>query len=252
MYLVTSLFPVSAVTHFCELLQLCKNCFKLLNKYRSSSFHICILVDYSRSRIWTPTHFSYMDCFWDSSLCFQYFYISQLLHFSDYGDIYLSLFYFKHHIPVMMFSHVRLRCLKLKHRWKSQLHGSLLWTIDLIFIEWFSQDSRLPAEFEITDFCHPCGSGEGNCLAVQVMRWSDGSYLEDQDHWWLSGIHRDVLLLAKPKVWTFPFKCVLYFLFLWNYLWNLETGSERKTNFLASYIIVRLFFINTKICPTRL
>ncbi|KAG2671874.1 hypothetical protein I3760_13G013400 [Carya illinoinensis] len=31
-------------------------------------------------------------------------------------------------------------------------------------------------------------------------RWSDGSYLEDQDHWWLSGIHRDVLLLAKPQV----------------------------------------------------
>lgn len=34
------------------------------------------------------------------------------------------------------------------------------------------------------------------------MRWSDGSYLEDQDHWWLSGIHRDVLLLAKPEVRT--------------------------------------------------
>ncbi|KAK4411137.1 Beta-galactosidase [Sesamum angolense] len=62
-----------------------------------------------------------------------------------------------------------------------------------------SQDSRLPAEFEITDFCHPCGSDKMNCLAVQVMRWCDGSYLEDQDHWWLSGIHRDVLLLAKPK-----------------------------------------------------
>ncbi|KAL6493821.1 hypothetical protein OROGR_031730 [Orobanche gracilis] len=63
-----------------------------------------------------------------------------------------------------------------------------------------NQDSRLPAEFEVTDFCHPCGSDKSNCLAVQVMRWSDGSYLEDQDHWWLSGIHRDVLLLAKPKV----------------------------------------------------
>lgn len=41
-----------------------------------------------------------------------------------------------------------------------------------------------------------------DCLAVklllQAMRWSDGSYLEDQDHWWLSGIHRDVFLLAKP------------------------------------------------------
>lgn len=110
--------------------------------------------------------------------------------------------------------------------------------IDLIFIEWFSQDSRLPAEFEITGFCHPCGSEEGNCLAVQVMRWSDGSYLEDQDHWWLSGIHRDVLLLSKPKVWIFPSKWVLYFLFLWNYFWNLETGDEKKTNFLARYFIV--------------
>ncbi|KAG5565113.1 hypothetical protein RHGRI_001118 [Rhododendron griersonianum] len=64
----------------------------------------------------------------------------------------------------------------------------------------YSQDSRLPAEFEITDSCHPCGSEEKNVLAIQVYRWSDGSYLEDQDHWWLSGIHRDVLLLSKPKV----------------------------------------------------
>lgn len=64
----------------------------------------------------------------------------------------------------------------------------------------YSQDSRLPAEFEITDFCHEFGSNKNNVLAVKVYRWSDGSYLEDQDHWWLSGIHRDVLLLAKPKV----------------------------------------------------
>ncbi|PIA48132.1 hypothetical protein AQUCO_01400605v1 [Aquilegia coerulea] len=64
----------------------------------------------------------------------------------------------------------------------------------------YSQDSRLPAEFEITDYCHACDSEKRNILAVQVYRWSDGSYLEDQDHWWLSGIHRDVLLLAKPQV----------------------------------------------------
>jgi beta-galactosidase len=63
-----------------------------------------------------------------------------------------------------------------------------------------SQDSRLPAEFEVTDCCHPCDSDKENVLAVQVMRWSDGSYLEDQDHWRLSGIHRDVLLLSKPQV----------------------------------------------------
>ncbi|KAK7283944.1 hypothetical protein RIF29_13694 [Crotalaria pallida] len=79
--------------------------------------------------------------------------------------------------------------------------------VDSAFCAWinghpigYSQDSRLPAEFEITDFCHPCGSDLKNVLAVQVFRWSDGSYLEDQDHWRLSGIHRDVLLLAKPKV----------------------------------------------------
>ncbi|XP_039136527.1 beta-galactosidase-like [Dioscorea cayenensis subsp. rotundata] len=79
--------------------------------------------------------------------------------------------------------------------------------VDSAFLAWvngvlvgYSQDSRLPAEFEITDCCHPCGSDKENILAVQVFRWSGGSYLEDQDHWWLSGIHRDVLLLAKQKV----------------------------------------------------
>ncbi|KAK3163026.1 hypothetical protein QOZ80_1BG0096690 [Eleusine coracana subsp. coracana] len=79
--------------------------------------------------------------------------------------------------------------------------------VDSAFFAWvngipigYSQDSRLPAEFEVTDCCHPCDSDKGNVLAVQVMRWSDGSYLEDQDHWWLSGIHRDVLLLSKPQI----------------------------------------------------
>ncbi|XP_027356698.1 uncharacterized protein LOC113866018 isoform X2 [Abrus precatorius] len=81
--------------------------------------------------------------------------------------------------------------------------------VDSAFCAWinghpigYSQDSRLPAEFEITDFCHPCGSDCKNVLAVQVFRWSDGSYLEDQDQWRLSGIHRDVLLLAKPEVFV--------------------------------------------------
>ncbi|KAH9658218.1 Lactase [Citrus sinensis] len=79
--------------------------------------------------------------------------------------------------------------------------------VDSAFCAWingvpvgYSQDSRLPAEFEISDYCYPHGSDKKNVLAVQVFRWSDGSYLEDQDHWWLSGIHRDVLLLAKPQV----------------------------------------------------
>jgi beta-galactosidase len=59
----------------------------------------------------------------------------------------------------------------------------------------YSQDSYSPAEFRITDYLK---KGK-NTLAVQVFRWSDGSYLEDQDGWRLSGIFRDVYLYATPK-----------------------------------------------------
>ncbi len=56
----------------------------------------------------------------------------------------------------------------------------------------YSQDSRTPAEFDLTDFLH-AGT---NQLAVEVYRWSDGSYLEDQDKWRLSGIFRPVYLYS--------------------------------------------------------
>lgn len=61
----------------------------------------------------------------------------------------------------------------------------------------YSQGSRLPSEFNITDLLH---SGT-NALMIQVYQWSSGSYLEDQDMWWLSGIFRDVYLLARPSVY---------------------------------------------------
>jgi len=60
----------------------------------------------------------------------------------------------------------------------------------------YAQGSRTPAEFDITKFIH---SGR-NTVAVQVFRWCDGSYMEDQDFWRLSGIYRDVYLFATPKV----------------------------------------------------
>ena len=60
----------------------------------------------------------------------------------------------------------------------------------------FSQGSKLPAEFEISDYLQ---SGT-NTLAVEVYRWSDGSYLECQDFWRLSGIERDVYLYATNDV----------------------------------------------------
>ncbi|MBL7473262.1 glycoside hydrolase family 2 TIM barrel-domain containing protein [Robertkochia sediminum] len=60
----------------------------------------------------------------------------------------------------------------------------------------YSQGSKLPAEFDITDFVKP---GQ-NTLALEVYRWSDGSFLECQDFWRISGIERDVYLYARPKV----------------------------------------------------
>lgn len=59
----------------------------------------------------------------------------------------------------------------------------------------YSQDSMTAAELNITKYLQP---GE-NHVAVQVHRWSDGSYLEDQDMWRLSGIYRDVYLVAKSS-----------------------------------------------------
>ena len=62
----------------------------------------------------------------------------------------------------------------------------------------YSQSSNTDAEFDITDFVT---TGD-NQLSVRVYRWCDGSYLEGQDMWHLSGIHRDVYLVATPKVFV--------------------------------------------------
>ncbi|CAM2066470.1 Beta-galactosidase [Sulfidibacter corallicola] len=66
----------------------------------------------------------------------------------------------------------------------------------------YSQGSRLPAEFDITEHLVP---GE-NLLAVEVYRWSDGSYLECQDFWRISGIKRDVVLVAREAMWIEDFE----------------------------------------------
>lgn len=65
----------------------------------------------------------------------------------------------------------------------------------------YSQDSKTPAEFNITKYLR---SGK-NSIAVEVYRWCDGSYLEDQDFWRLSGIQRSVFLHARPKTFIRDF-----------------------------------------------
>lgn len=61
----------------------------------------------------------------------------------------------------------------------------------------YSEDSKTPAEFDITPYINKRGS---NRLAVEAYRFCDGSYLEDQDYWRISGITRDVFIYSKPKL----------------------------------------------------
>jgi beta-galactosidase len=68
-----------------------------------------------------------------------------------------------------------------------------LW-VNSVFVG-YSQGSRMPAEFNITPYI----VAGNNKIAVMVLKWCDGSYLEDQDLWRFSGIFRDVYLLARDK-----------------------------------------------------
>ncbi|TDD65886.1 DUF4981 domain-containing protein [Jiangella aurantiaca] len=74
--------------------------------------------------------------------------------------------------------------------------------VDSFFTVWLdghrlghSTGSRLPSEFDVTEHVR---AGADHVLAVRVHQWSAASYLEDQDMWWLSGIFRDVTLVARP------------------------------------------------------
>ncbi len=58
----------------------------------------------------------------------------------------------------------------------------------------YSKGARITSEFDITSYLH---KGE-NDITVRVYQWSDGTYLEDQDMWWLSGIFRDVEIYTQP------------------------------------------------------
>lgn len=91
----------------------------------------------------------------------------------------------------------------LPGRWKERRVFLHFAGVDSAFYVWvngravgYSQGSRTPAEFEITEHVHP----GRNQLSVEVYRWCDGSYLEDQDMWRLSGLFRDVSLYSTAAV----------------------------------------------------
>ncbi|PWE00402.1 glycoside hydrolase family 2 TIM barrel-domain containing protein [Marinilabilia rubra] len=69
----------------------------------------------------------------------------------------------------------------------------------------YSEGSKLPAEFDITDYALP---GQTNTVALEVYRWSDASYLECQDFWRLSGIERNVEIYSQPHTRIRDFEVV--------------------------------------------
>ena len=90
----------------------------------------------------------------------------------------------------------------LPQQWKGQriyLHFDGVYSAFYVWVNGrkvgYSQGSNNDAEFDITRYVR---SGR-NTIAVEVYKWSDGSYLEDQDMFRLGGIHRDVYLMARPK-----------------------------------------------------
>lgn len=104
----------------------------------------------------------------------------------------------KHYNPVGSYK----RTFEIPAEWKGKeviLHfGAVSSMLNVWVNEQFagySEDSKTPAEFNITKHLKP---GE-NSLAVEVFRWCDGSYLEDQDFWRMSGMTRDVYLLARNQ-----------------------------------------------------
>jgi beta-galactosidase len=99
----------------------------------------------------------------------------------------------------------------IPENWKNRQVFISLGAVKSAFYIWvngkkvgYSEDSKLAAEFDITKYVK---SGE-NTIALQVYRWSDGSYLECQDMWRISGIERDVYLYSTPKLDIRDFKAI--------------------------------------------
>ncbi len=89
----------------------------------------------------------------------------------------------------------------------------------------YSEDSKLPAEFNITKYVKP---GEKNVIAFQVYRWSDGTYVEDQDMWRMAGVDRDVYLFARNKI----------------HIRNLEIIPDLINNYQDGRLNISLDFLN--------
>ncbi|CAM9104921.1 unnamed protein product, partial [Ectocarpus fasciculatus] len=113
----------------------------------------------------------------------------------------------------------------------------------------YSQDSCLSAEFDISDIVKSGGLSAAHLLACQVTRWSDGSYLEDQDKWWLSGIYREVYILRKPEICRISDYEVGYVL---NWDENVATSVDIEITVLLEGVVSSLAeYSNTRVASAN-
>lgn len=95
----------------------------------------------------------------------------------------------------------------------------------------FSKGPHMPAEFDVSGIVRP---GE-NELCVQVFQWSDGTYLEDQDKWRLSGIFRDVSLLSLPRA----------------QIWDIQADALLDKEYTTGLLDVRVLMHDASGCVVR-
>ncbi|KAE8553781.1 hypothetical protein TMatcc_006747 [Talaromyces marneffei ATCC 18224] len=117
------------------------------------------------------------------------------------------------HVPLLNETGSYWRQFVVSQAWDGQQIRIRFEGVDSAFHLWingklvgYSQGSRNPAEFDISNFLQPTGSA--NTIAVRVYEFCDGSYIERQDQWLLSGIFRDVGLLAFPPDSVIDFNAV--------------------------------------------
>jgi len=115
------------------------------------------------------------------------------------------------HVPEENPTGLYRRSFTLPLAWKDRrvvLHIGSAESVALIYINGFfagaGKDTRLPQEYDITPFIN---EGE-NVLCIKVVRYSDASYVEDQDQWWLGGIHRSVYLYSTSGCYVKDIKAL--------------------------------------------
>ena len=122
-----------------------------------------------------------------------------------YTNVQMPFPHWPPHVPAQNPTGIYRRSFKTPAAWKGQrivIHFGGANSVLYVFLNGrfvgLSKDSHLPAEFDLTG--HVQWDSENDLVAV-VVKWSDATFVEDQDQWWMSGLHREVFLYATPTTY---------------------------------------------------